>query len=132
MEKRDSLLLLALAGAGAYGVFTHWDTIREKLGVEDFYPGRLKAIQLAKNAYNWAPPTPNWIVLRDREKNGDITLAKDAWHATEIKDPKFRVTCTWTESGERHMHVFAVDIGFSSVVYEGEAEIQPAAPASPR
>lgn len=126
MEKKDALLLLVLAGAGAYAVSTHWDTICAKLGLDDLRPGRLKATELAKNAFTFAPPSPNWLALRDREKNGEITLPKEPWSAAEIHDPRYSVTCTWVEDGRAHVHVFTVDIGFAAVTYEGEREAKPA------
>lgn len=126
MERKDALLLFVLAGAGAYAAWTHWDTICARLGIDDLHPGRLRATELAKNAFTFAPPSPNWIALRDREKNGEITLAKDAWSATEIRDPRYRVTCTWVEDGQQRVHTFTVDVGFAVVTYEGEADANPA------
>lgn len=38
----------------------------------------------------------------------------------------FRVTCTWTEDGAPQVHVFAVDIGRSTVDCEGLDESKPA------
>jgi hypothetical protein len=126
MEKRDAFLLLVLAGAGAYGVHANWDTVRVKLGLDDLSPDRLKAIRLAKDAFTFAPPTANWIRLRDRAANGEITVGNDPWRATERTAPLYRVTCTWTEDGEQRVHVFAVDIGRSTVEYEGLEEANPA------
>lgn len=126
MEKRDAILMTLLAGAAAYGAYRNWNTISEKLGLEDFCPARVKAIHLAKDAFSFAPPSPNWVVLRDRAKNGEITLPKEPWHASEIQDPRYRVTCTWTEAGQQHVHVFTVDNGRSSVDYEGEEAAAPA------
>jgi hypothetical protein len=126
MEKKDTLLLLALAGAGAFAAFKNWDTIRSKLGFDDFYPGRIKAMQLAKDACTFEPPTANWVWLRDRAANDEIKLQGDPWRATELTKPKFRVTCTWVEDGTRVVHAFTVNIGNSSVAYEGVAESAPA------
>lgn len=125
MEKRDAVLLTLLAGAAAYAAHRNWDTISAKLGIGDLSPGRLKAIRLAKDAFSFAPPSPNSIVLRDRAKNGEITLPKEPWEATEIQDARYRVTCTWTEAGRRHVHVFTVDNGRSAVDYEGEEAAAP-------
>lgn len=122
MEKKDAILMLLLAGGGAYAVHANWATIRAKLGVDDFYPGRIKAMQLAKDACTFDPPTANWVVLRDRAKNGEIQLQGDPWRAVEIAKPRFRVTCTWKEAGDLQVHTFAVDIGSNAVAYEGLVE----------
>ena len=126
MEKKDAIFLLLLAGAGAYAVRANWDTLRDKLGLDDFRPGRIKAMQLAKDASTFDPPTPNWIYLRDRAKNGEITVKADPWQTTEVSALKFRVTCTFTENGEVRVHVFAVDIGTNALTYQGLDESKPA------
>jgi hypothetical protein len=127
MERKDAILLVALAGAGAWAVYANWDTIRDKVGVDDLSPGKLKAVQLAKDAFTWNPPAPNWMVLRDREKNGEIELPAHAWRAYELQSSQYRVTCTWVENGASQVHVFRVDIGSSAVAYDG-LEGNPPAP----
>lgn len=126
MERKDTIFLFVLVGAGAWAVHANWDVICEKLGVEDFYPGRIKAAQLAKDATTFEPPMANWVVVRDRAENGEITVQGEPWRATEIAAPKFRVTCTYTEGGEPCVHLFTVDIASSAVTYDGLAEKQPA------
>ena len=126
MEKKDTILLLVLAAAGAYAVHTHWDTIRTKLSLDDLQPGRIKAVQLAKDAISFEAYVVNWMVLRDRVANGEIKVQGDPWLATEIKKPKFRVTCTYVERGERRVHLFTVDIASGAVAYEGLDEGKPA------
>lgn len=127
MERRDALLLLALIGGGAYAAHTHWDTIRDKLSFDDLDPEKLRAMKLCQEAYSFAPPDPNWIVLRDRAKNGDIKVPENAWRATAIQHPRYRVTCTWIEAGSPCVHAFTVDLGKSAVSYEGVQEPTPAA-----
>jgi hypothetical protein len=119
MERKDVFFLLVLAGAGAYAVHANWDKIHEKLGLGDMYPGRIKAIQLAKEAISFEEYTANWAVLRDRQANGEIKVQGEPWDAVEIKKPRYRVTCTYIEKGARRVHRFTVDVGSSSVVYEG-------------
>jgi hypothetical protein len=126
MEKRDAFLLLVLAGAAAYGVHANWDTLRVKLGLDDLSPDRVKAIRLAKDAFTFASTTANWVVLRDRAANGEIKVESEPWRAVERTATTYRVTCTWTEDGQQHVHVFAVDIGRSSVEYEGLEAASPA------
>lgn len=127
METRDALLLLALLGAGAYAAHANWDTIRTKLSFDDLDPEKLRAVKLCQDAYSFAPPDPNWIVLRDRAKNGEIKVPENAWRATTIQHPRYRVTCTWLESGSPCVHAFTVDLGKCSVNYEGVQEATPAA-----
>ena len=126
MEKRDAFLLFVVAGAGAYGAYANWDTLRVKLGLDDLSPQHLKAIRLAKDAFTFGPPNSNWVTLRDRAANGEITVGNDPWRATVCAGSAYRVTCTWTEDGQQRVHVFAVDIGRSTVDYEGLEEGKPA------
>ena len=126
MEKRDALLLFVLVGAGAYAAHANWDTLSEKLSFDDLSPQRLKAIRLAKDAFAFAPATSNWVTLRDRAANGEITVSSDPWRVTERTAPVYCVTCTWTEDGQQRVHVFAVDTGRSTVDYEGLEEGKPA------
>jgi hypothetical protein len=126
MEKKDKLFVLLVALGGAYAVHANWDRIRERLGLEDMYPGRIKAMQLAKSSHNFQAYAVNWAVLRDREANGEIKTNGDPWAATEIEKPRYRVTCTYTEQGERRVHRFTVDVGTGSVTYHGLDETKPA------
>jgi hypothetical protein len=119
MEKRDAFLLFVLAGAGAYAVHANWDTLRVELGLDDLSPQHTKAIRLAKDAFTFAPTTANWVTLRDRAANGEIEVAGEPWRATGRTGSVYHVTCTWTEDGRQRVHGFAVDIGRSTVEYEG-------------
>lgn len=126
MQRKDAIILLVLALGGAYAVRTNWDAIREKLGLDDLQPGHIKAMQLAKNARTFDTYNPNWTALRDREASGEIKVAGDPWHSTEIGNLRFRVTCTYVEKGERRVHVFQVDTASGTVTYEGLDEGKPA------
>lgn len=126
MEKKDTILVLLVVGAGAYAAYANWDKIREKLSLDELNPKSVKAIKLAKDAFTFGPPNANWVVLRDRASNREITLDKEPWHAVEVHDPRYRVTCTWREGGQQQVHVFTVDIGSSTVSYEGLDDTRPA------
>jgi hypothetical protein len=126
MEKKDALLMLLLAGAGGYAVYANWEPIRLKLGLDDLHPGRIKAVQLAKEANSFEAYSVNSVVLRDREANGEIKLQGEPWSATEIKRPRYRVTCTFFEKGQRKVHRFAVDVASGAVLYEGLDDGKPA------
>ena len=126
MEKRDAFLLLVLSGASGYGVYANWATLRVKLGLDDMHPGRIKALQLAKDANTFEPYSVNSVVLRDRASNGEINLQGEPWSATEIQKPRYRVTCTFLEKGERKVHCFTVDIAAGGVTYEGLDDSKPA------
>lgn len=119
MQKKDAMFLLVLAGAGAYAIHANWEAIHTRLGLGDIYPGRIKAVQLAKDAMTWANYGANWVVLRDRAEAGEIVVKGDPWHAEEIAKPRYLVTCTYLEGGEQRVHRFTVDVGTNAVVYEG-------------
>lgn len=126
VEKKDAILLLLAAGVGAYAVHANWDTLRVKLGLDDLRPGLIKAMRLAKDAHTFDPTTTNWVYLRDRANNGEITLKGDPWESTEVGALNYRVTCTFTENGEAKVHVFAADIGKNALTYQGLDQSTPA------
>jgi hypothetical protein len=126
MERKDAFMMLLLLGGGGYAVYANWTAISTKLGLDDFYPGRIKAIQLAKEANSFEQYRSNWTAVQARMKNGEIKGLADPWNATEIAAPKYRVTCTFFEEGERRVHVFLVDVGTRAVQYQGLDESRPA------
>lgn len=119
MEKRDALIVLVLAGAGAYVAHANWHAIRDRLGLEDLRPESAQAIELAKNAKSFDKYDANAKVLTDRNANGEIKLEADAWRATGLADRRIRVTCKFFVHGERHVHRFLVDTASGAVTYEG-------------
>ena len=130
MEKKDAIFLLALLGAGGYALHANWDTIKVKLGLDDLRPGRIRAMHLAKEGNQFDAYRTNWMVVKGREENGEIKVSGDPWNAAEVANPRYRVTCTYVENGERRVHVFSVDIASAVVTYEG-LEAHPAAPQRP-
>lgn len=128
MEKRDSIILLLLAGGAGYGIYANWDTIADKLDLHEYDALRIKAIDLAKKSVDFESGSTNWQYLRTRQQRYEIEVADDAWVAEPISDREYRVTVRWTEDGERVLRGFRVDIGASTVQYLGEVE----AAAAPR
>ncbi len=119
MDKKQAVLLLVLAGGAGYAVHTNWDTIKVTLGLDDLRPGRIRALQMVKDAKAFDQYRANWMVVQDRKQNGEIEVVGEPWHAVEVAHPRYRVTCTFVEDGERLVHAFAVDIVSGDVAYEG-------------
>ena len=127
MERRDTfLLLLALAGGG-YATYANWDTIYDTLGLADLAPGKVRAITLAKRANTLHRTRPNWEILDERLRTGEIEMPEDGsgWHSEAIAGERFYVRCNYLEDGEPVSLHFRVDVTKESVE---ELESPPAAP----
>jgi hypothetical protein len=130
MERRDVVLLLLLAGGAGYGLWAKWDVIAPKLGLDDLKPGRVHAIELAKQANSFEAARPNWMVLEDWKSNGDIALSPHAWTGHKVDDDHYQVVCTFKRDGEDRYLLFAVNIATTAVEVVGEESSQ--RPATPR
>ena len=130
MERRDQfLLLLALGGAG-YAVHANWDMIAEKLSISDLSPGRIKAMELAKDSSNFQEGATNWQYMQMRSKQGHIRMATGSpWSADLIKGDEFRVIARWfeVEDDANVAYGFRVNPLRRTVIYEGQIT-DPAAP----
>ncbi|MBX3462715.1 MAG: hypothetical protein KF830_06065 [Planctomycetes bacterium] len=127
MEKRAALFLV-LALGGGYAAWTHWDVIAEKLSVVDFSPGRLKAIELAKDSSDFERGSTNWQYLQSRHRRREIDLPAEPWSAEPIVGESYRVVARWTEDGDRVVVAFRVDVAKRTVDYEGALGDAPATP----
>ena len=130
MEKRDAFILLLVLGGGGYAAYTHWDVIAEKLSLADLSPGRLKAVDLAKNAADIGNGFSNWQWLESRSKRREIELPADPWIAEPLVGEQYRVTVRWleVEDQERIVVAWKVDIGKRTVEAEGVVSQTPASP----
>lgn len=126
MGKKSAFVLLVLVGIGVHGARENWDSVRDRLGLEDLRPTSIKSIQLAKNARNLDRYTANWMVLRDREANGQIKTEPNAWRALEVDELRVRVSFVFSEHSERHVHRFLVEHVSGTVTYEGLDGVAPA------
>ncbi|MCB9877624.1 MAG: hypothetical protein H6835_08505 [Planctomycetes bacterium] len=125
MEKRDAVFLLALLGAGGYATWAHWDTISARLGLDEFEPGGIKAVSLAKNGFDFEAGTANWQYLQTRADQDEIELPHDAWTAQSAGDNRFVVTARWREHDLEQRREFDVDIVTCAVAYRGEDPAPP-------
>lgn len=130
MERRDKLFLLLVLGGGAYAVHTNWETIRDKLGLDDLAPGRIKAMELAKKNYNFERSIPNWQVVANLEANKEIEVDGDPWAAERIENDQWRVTCTYWQRGRQVQHLFRVNVNTGAVAWMGEQDLD--RPPKPR
>lgn len=126
MSKRDFLLMLVLCGGAGYGIHANWDKIQAKLGLDDLRPGRVKAIELTKQARSWEQYRSNWEVLRDRVANEEVQVVGDPWSATAIDDRHYRVVLTFKMDSQLHRYAFDVDLVTNVVEYAGELDDPPA------
>tara|TARA_R110002073_G_scaffold58721_3_gene148605 strand:+ start:47 stop:415 length:369 start_codon:yes stop_codon:yes gene_type:complete len=112
MERRDAMLILLLLGGGGYACYTNWDTISDRLGLEQLDPGRLKAVELAKEAFTFTRAMSNWQHLQSRQTNEEIEIGSDPWSTEHIAGPNYRVQVQWieTEDGTTMTHGFHVNI----------------------
>lgn len=132
MERRDVFILLLAAGGIGYAVYNNWDLVREKLGLDDLYPGRIKAIELAKKAYSLESYRTNWEVLHDRERTGEIKVIGDPWLADPIEKPWYVVTFTFKEAGQPRRYVFHVNVATMATVLKAKQTGADATAAPPR
>jgi hypothetical protein len=128
MERRDACLLLLVLGGGGYAAWTHWDVIAAKLSFADLSPGRLKAIELAKDASDFERGATNWQYLQTRHKRREIELPSEPWSAEPIAGEQYRVLARWLDDGDRVVVAFQVDVARRTVVYEGALDEAPATP----
>lgn len=134
METRDRVfVLLAAAGIG-YAVYSNWDVIREKLGLDDMYPGRIKAVDLTKKAYSLDRYRTNWEILDDRKRGELIQVVGDPWSAEPVEDPVYRVTFTFKEDGQLRRYVWQTNVASMAVHLKTslDGEIVPANAPAPR
>lgn len=127
MEKRDAILCLLLLGGGGYAVYANWDTISAKLGLAEYNPGRIKAIELARQEMNFELGVTNWQWLESRQQLGEIQFEGDPWQAEAIGGQEYRVTVRWIEAGAHVAHGFRVNIATRTIVHDGPIG-EPAAP----
>lgn len=127
MEKRDAAILLLLLGGGGYAAYTHWDVIAEKLSLADLSPGRIKAIELAKDSSDFEQGFRNWQWMQTQQKRGAIQLSAEPWSAEPIAGEQYTVYARWTDEGEPMVVSFRVDVAARTVRYDGDT-----APAAPR
>lgn len=129
MEKRDVIVLLLLAGGGAYAIHDNWDVIAERMGLEQLDPGRLKAIKLAKNSGCIGRGQTNWQHIQSRRALGKIHVESDPWLAEPIAGQDFRVTVRWLDEDQELQitHTFLVNTVACTVTHEGMSDV-PAAP----
>lgn len=127
MEKRDTAILLLLLGGGGYAAYTHWDVIAEKLSFADLSPGRLKAVELAKDSSDFEQGFRNWQWMQTQHKRGAIELSAEPWSAEPIAGEQYTVYARWLDGGEPMVVSFRVDIAKRTVLYDGGGT-----PAAPR
>lgn len=127
MEKRDAILVLLVLSGGGYGMWRNWGAIAAKLQLGDLDPGRLRAVQLAKEANSLASSYPNWQYLQTRKQNTEITMTADAWKAEYVTGEEYHVEVRWTEDGEPVIANFRVDTATRTTKFAGFGN-QPAAP----
>jgi len=132
MERRDAVILLLLLSGGVYYGSTHWEEIKEKLGLDDLTPGRIKAIELTKQQFTFDRYRQNGILIQERTHSGEILCAQDPWQAQRVRDNHFIVVCSFREDGKDHHRRFEVDVGSGAVVDLGEAPTPPLPVAKPR
>jgi hypothetical protein len=120
MEKRDAILLLLVLGGVGYAAHANWDVIKEKLSFADLSPGRMKAIELAKDSSDFESGSTNWQYMQSRSRQGAIQLAPEPWSAEPIAGEDYRVVARWTEDGERLAFGFRVNVATRTVAYDGQ------------
>ena len=128
MEKRDAMFLLLVLGGGGYATYANWDTIVERLGLEQLDPGRIKAIVLAKDASDFQGGATNWQYIQSRHARGEIAVTQDPWVAKLVTGQQYRVTVHWNEDDADVVHGFTVNIATRTVIHQGTQQ----EPASPR
>lgn len=131
METRDRVILLLAAAGIGYAVYSNWDVIRERLGLDDMYPGRIKAIDLVKKAYSLDRYRMNWEILEDRKRGGSIQVVGDPWYAEPISEPLYKVTYTFKEAGQPRRYVFHANVATMAVHLRTPLEGEPAPARSP-
>ena len=130
MERRDQFLLLLALGGAAYFAHANWDLITEKLSISDLSPGRIKAMELAKDSSNFQEGATNWQYMQMRSKQGHIRMAPGPWSADLIKGDEFHVIARWfeVEDDADVAYGFKVNPLRRTVIYEGQIPV----PATPR
>ncbi|MBL8726874.1 MAG: hypothetical protein JNM25_00495 [Planctomycetes bacterium] len=128
MEKRDALFLLLVLGGGGYAAYTHWDVIADKLSFDSLSPGRIKAVNLAKDSSDFEQGFRNWQWLQTQQKRGTIQMAEDPWSAEPIAGEDYTVLARWVADGDPMVVRFRVNIAKRTVAYDGALDT----PASPR
>lgn len=128
MEKRDALFLLLVLGGAGYAGYTHWDVIAEKLSFADLSPGRLKAIDLAKDASDLGQGFTNWQYLQTLAKQKEIELPAEPWSAEPIAGESYRVYARWSADGDTVLATWQVDVAERTVRRQDAAAFEPASP----
>ncbi|HEX5051690.1 MAG TPA: hypothetical protein VFZ65_07965 [Planctomycetota bacterium] len=119
MQKSDAFFLLCVLGGGGYAIYSHWDAIVEKLGLDDLGPARMKAIQLAKHSSDFEAGVTNWQYVETRQKRGEIEVAAEPWSAEPVGGQDYRVLVRWLDGGERVVLAFKVNVADRTVAYQG-------------
>ena len=120
MEKSHAIVLvLALGGAG-YGLYVKWPAITAKLGLQDFDPSALSAMDLAKNAHTFQPDCTNWQYLDTQKALKRIKWRNDPWSAAPIEGRRYRVFARWIADEKEVAVAFTVDVPNRTVVFDGE------------
>ena len=128
MERRDAIVLLLVLSGGGYAVYSHWDSISARLGLDDLHSGRVKAMELVKKSNDIDRLHTNGDVMRDRAATGEIEMKGDPWQADPTEGPNYRVTCTYTVRGAPRCEAFTVNVTTGAVVWLGEGDVPKAAP----
>ncbi|HEX6810973.1 MAG TPA: hypothetical protein VF384_05045 [Planctomycetota bacterium] len=110
MERRDMGILMLVALGAGYAAFVNWDTIAEKLSLDDLSPGRVKAIDMAKKDMTLDSLQANSLVLRERARIGEIRMSEDPWTASRIEENLWLVVMDYTAGGEPHQYRFHVNV----------------------
>ena len=116
MERRDAVLLLLMLAGGGYAVYANWTKISDKLGLDDFGPARLKAIDLAKRSNDLEQYRTNADVLMARQKSREIFVRGDPWSAEPVADHRFVVTFSFLRDDDAQRLRFDVDTAKRTVL----------------
>lgn len=129
MDRRDAFFLLVVFAGGGYFVHEHWEEIAQKVGLDDLNPGRIKAIELAKQQFTFDRYRQNGVIIHERLHGKQIEAAEEPWTAARLRTNRFLVVCSYREEGQAHFHQFKVDIGSGQVEDAGDSPTPPVAPS---
>ena len=133
MSMRTVAGTLALISAGAYAVHYHWDTISEELGLDQYSPSEIKAIDLAKSDFHIERYRNNSTMISERMRSLEGVKVK-GWKAEQKTDVLYLVTFTFNHNDQQDGYYFEVHLGSGTVKnVRGDEELEakygiPAAP----